>query len=143
MLHFLYMLKWIEKALILIGALAVIIGVAFLAVNLASHYLDQKYADTHQGCFPHQATHTVIIQNGVTSPAHINALRCDTLTIINRDSTSHMIAFGLHEKHVPYDGIEERMLTKDSSLSVTLIETGSFRFHDHLHNIVQGTFSVY
>jgi hypothetical protein len=137
------MLRWVEKSLIIIGALAAVVGAGFLAVTLSSHYLDQKYADTHQGCFPNQAVHTVIIENSKATPSHVNALRCDTLTIINHDTAQYMIAFGFHEKHVPYDGIEEKMLGKDGSLTVTLIQAGSFRFHDHINDVVEGTFSVY
>jgi hypothetical protein len=137
------MLRWVEKSFIIIGVLAAIIGVGFLAISLSSHYLDQKYADAHQGCFPNQAVHSVTIENGKVSPNHVDALRCDTLTIINHDSVQRMIAFGLHEKHVPYDGIEVKMLGKDGSLTVTLIQVGSFRFHDHLNDAVQGAFSVY
>lgn len=137
------MLRWIEKTFIVIGALAAIIGVGFLAFSLSSHYLDQKYADAHQGCYPNQATHTMIIQNDKITPNHINALRCGTLTIINRDTTERMIAFGPHEDHVAYDGVTEKLVGHNGSLTVTLVQAGSFRLHDHIHDEVQATFNVY
>ncbi len=72
----------------------------------------------------------------------VSARRCDTLTITNEDSEAREVAFGLHEDHVPYDGVSERVLGKGQSVLVTLNETGSFRWHDHLHDEVQGRFTV-
>lgn len=137
------MLKWVERILSVIGVVAATTGLVLLTVSLSSHYLDQKYADAHQGCFPNQAAHTMIIQNDKVAPNHINALRCDSLTIINRDMTERMIAFGPHEDHVAYDGVKEKMVGHNGALTVTLVEAGSFRFHDHIHDEVQATFNVY
>lgn len=67
---------------------------------------------------------------------------CDTLTFTNKDAIAREIAFGPHEHHVPYDGVAERVLNKNQSFTVTLNQTGNFRWHDHLHDEVEGTFAV-
>lgn len=86
--------------------------------------------------------HNVVIQNNKVSPSSTVAPLCDTLTITNLDDKERLIAFGLHEHHVAYDGITERILTQSQSFTVTLIQKGNFRFHDHWHDKIQGTFTV-
>jgi hypothetical protein len=121
--------------------IAVFAIVAVVAV-VASSYSDKQYAKSHDGCSVAKVSHMMVIQNNQVLPSNIMASRCDTLIITNNDSIRRLMAFGLHEDHVPYDGIAEQVLYKDQSLIVTLIQAGSFRFHDHLHDEVQGTFTV-
>jgi hypothetical protein len=52
------------------------------------------------------------------------------------------MAFGLHENHTAYDGVLEKFLQKDQSFTVNLIQTGTFRVHDHENDAVQATFVV-
>lgn len=131
-----------RTSLVTLLVVAVIIGAGLVAVTLSSHYLDQQYANAHDGCYPNQPNHRVIIQNDKATPSHLDAPRCDTLTITNLDDESRMLAFGPHEDHVAYDGIKEKLVSQNGSLVVTLIQTGSFRFHDHVHDEVEGTFTV-
>lgn len=84
----------------------------------------------------------VAIHDGKVSDDHVYAKRCDTLTITNEDSGAREIAFGLHEHHEPYNGVAERLLGHGQSLTVTLNQTGAFRWHDHIHDEVQGYFTV-
>lgn len=124
---------------------AFIVGVAvFIGVIVwgTTSYLNQQYADAHQGCMPGQVNHTVTIQNNVVTPSNTVGIRCETLTITNIDNTARLMAFGPHEDHVAYDGVKEQTLTQNESLTVTLVQTGSFRFHDHDDDEVQGTFTV-
>ena len=86
--------------------------------------------------------HVVTIQGGQVNPAHTDAKLCESLTIKNLDKQSRLMAFGPHEEHVPYNGIAERLLGQGESFTVTLNQAGSFRFHDHLDDEAQGTFSV-
>ncbi len=86
--------------------------------------------------------HEFVIANNIVSPARLTATRCDTLTVTNRDKVERIIAFGNHDHHVAYDGIEEQKLAKGQSLTVTLDRVGSFHFHDHLHDEVEGYFTV-
>ncbi len=88
-------------------------------------------------------TYGAVIQNNtVTVYDHVSAKRCDKLMITNKDNTAREIAFGLHSHHEAYDGVTERVLGKDDSFTVTLNQTGSFRWHDHLHDEIQGFFTV-
>jgi plastocyanin len=82
------------------------------------------------------------IRNARVSSALVAAKRCDTLTITNEDTAAREVAFGIHDHHVPYDGVSERVLNKGQSLTVTLDQTGTFRWHDHLHDEVEGRFTV-
>jgi hypothetical protein len=137
------MLHIFRRPLIILGALVVIAVVALSAALLSTAYFDQQYADAHYGCRPGAPNHMVTIQGNSVLPAHTNAAKCDTMTITNLDDTRRLMAFGHHDDHVPYDGIKERYLTKDQSITVTLDQTGEFLFHDHLHDEVQGTFTVH
>lgn len=123
-------------------AIVLTISIVALTFTLSSSYLDQRYAKSHQGCLPGHVTHKVTIENNIISPLHTAASKCDTLTITNLDNTRRDIAFGVHNDHISYDGISEQTLIKDQSLIVTLIQTGDFIFHDHIHDEVRGTFSV-
>ncbi|MDB5160002.1 MAG: hypothetical protein JWO99_265 [Candidatus Saccharibacteria bacterium] len=105
-------------------------------------YNDQQYVSLHQGCSPHYASHLVTIKDAVVSPENTVASKCDTLTIKNLDDVDRMMAFGVHEMHTPYDGVEERELLGNQEFTITLIQTGSFKFHDHMHDEVAGTFQV-
>ena len=90
----------------------------------------------------HHSAHQVVIKNNKVIPVNTVAPRCDSLTITNLDDKERLVAFGLHEHHVPYDGITEKILIQSQSLTVTLVQAGHFRFHDHWHDEVQGTFTV-
>jgi hypothetical protein len=124
------------------GTTAAMIAVVLVTWLLSSSYLDQSYASSHHGCLPPPIIHKVIIHNNNVTPSNIVGLKCDALTITNGDDIQRLIAFGPHEHHVAYDGITEHMLMKNQSLTVTLVQVGSFRFHDHIHDEVQGTFTV-
>lgn len=93
-------------------------------------------------CTGKHAVHEVVIRNDKMEPEHTDAKRCDTLEITNLDNEQRIIAFGQHEHHTAYDGVTERYLSENGKFSVTLIQTGTFRFHDHEHDEVAGTFSV-
>jgi len=135
-------MRGLKTCLITLFVAIVIIGAGLLAVMLSSRYLDQQFANEHDGCYPNQPNHTVIIQNDKATPDHIDAPKCDTLTITNLDNEERIIAFGPHEDHVAYDGIKEKSVSQNESVVVTLVQTGSFRFHDHIHDEVEGTFTV-
>jgi hypothetical protein len=129
-----------------LGIIIAIIALAVVAIIIANQFASKqlnKGKMTNQQCQSQpQANHTITIQNDKASPGHISALQCDKLTIINKDEEVREIAFGPHDDHVPYDGITERVLGKDQSLTVTLVQVGNFRVHDHIHNEVQATFTV-
>lgn len=89
------------------------------------------------------ADHKVVIRNDQVIPKHTYANKCDTLTIINEDRRSRIIAFGPHDHHISYDGVSESRLAFGQSFAVTLITPGTFVFHDHAdYPLVEGAFSV-
>lgn len=88
------------------------------------------------------ATYTVVIQDNHASKPSLSGKLCDKITFVNNDNLTREIAFGPHENHVPYDGIAERFLNKGQSFSIMLNATGNYHWHDHLHDAVQGYFSV-
>jgi len=125
-------------SIILIG---LVIG---LAVRLANYQTSKPVVSvSSQSCQGGNHHHYVVnIKDDKAVPQHTNAKYCDSLTIVNLDSTQRLMAFGKHEHHIKYDGIEERLLSQNQQLTVTLVQTGNFLFHDHLHDEVQGSFTV-
>lgn len=130
-----------SSPLITMGLLAAGAGIIAGVIAMASRF-DHASPLANHGCSAHSQNHKVTIQNSKVSPAHIAAPKCDTLTIANLDDEARLMAFGPHDRHVPYDGVAERVLGKGQSFTVTLVQTGNFRFHDHEHDEVQGTFTV-
>ncbi len=84
----------------------------------------------------------VTIRQGSAKPNTISAQVCDSLTFQNLDKTTREIAFGAHDAHVPYDGVAERFLNDGQSFTITLNAAGTYHWHDHLHDEVEGYFTV-
>lgn len=93
-------------------------------------------------CTGRGSQHTVIIHNGSVSDSGVQAHRCDTLVFRNTDHVTREIGFGPHDTHMPYDGVSERFLNKGESFTVTLNTTGTYHWHDHLHDDISGLFTV-
>lgn len=129
-----------KSKLIIIGAL--LFG---LAVGLVGTMLLSNKSVTTGPCgasAKNSKSYRMAINNSKVQPAYITGKLCDTLTITNNDATTRLIAFGPHEDHVPYDGVTERILTKGQSFTITLNKPGSYHWHDHLHDEVEGYFAV-
>lgn len=92
-------------------------------------------------CQELHANHIVTINNGVVSPSHTDAHKCDTLTFINLDNVREM-AFGEHPHHVEYAGVTELVIRQGKSATITLSETGFYNFHDHLDEATNGSLTV-
>jgi len=112
------------------------------AVMALANTLVNSSPQANYGCSAHSKDHRVVIQNDKLSPAHLSAPKCDTLTIVNQDDEARLMAFGVHDAHMAYDGVTDRVLGRGQSFTVTLVKTGNFRFHDHEHDEVAGTFTV-
>lgn len=94
-------------------------------------------------CKATKVIHKVVIaRDHVTPSGTIRASLCDRLEITNQDAEAREIAFGPHERHVPYDGVAERVLNKGQSLTITLNKSGTYHWHDHEHDEVEGYFKV-
>lgn len=134
--------KVLQAGFITVGIIGAIMGTVYVGAAVANRQ-SRSSSQTAQACkaLP-QASHEVVIQHNALTPRHTTAPLCDTLTITNLDSTVRLLAFGVHEKHQPYDGVGQKVLHKGQSLTITLVQPGNFKFHDHIHDEVQGTFSV-
>jgi plastocyanin len=131
-----------NKTIILLlatGALVVGGGAFFLASGLRTTV---PKADKAVACQVTKVAHVVKIQDDKLQPTHVDGKLCDTLRIENLDDVTREIGFGKHDHHVAYDGIAEKILQKDDTVTVTLVQTGEFRFHDHFHDEVAGSFTV-
>lgn len=131
----------LKVGLIIIAAIGLMVATIFGAIWV-SHIETRKAEAAYPKCHGKYTARTVKIQNDKVIPAHTVAQRCDTLTIINLDDRDRIVAFGQHEHHTAYDGITERYLNQKGKFSVTLIQPGNFRFHDHDDDTAQGTFTV-
>lgn len=86
--------------------------------------------------------HKVTIQNGVVSPGHTDARKCDRLEITNQDNTVRNIAFGAKSHPETYGGEETLDLPKGLAQTLILDQTGTHLFHDSVDTQTAGDFSV-
>ena len=131
-----------KTIMITLGIFAAGIAVAYLSTWGLTKYLDNQYASLHDGCQPTQIVHEITIKNNKAEPEHVSANRCEVLKVTNLDTAGRLMAFGVHDKHMSYDGISEKALSKGQSFTVTLIQTGNFLVHDHDDEEVGSTFEV-
>jgi len=125
-----------RRTTVLLLLLIVIVAVAGLFIALSG----KVNGDACKGVAGKH--YTVIIHDSRVSSTHITGRLCDTMTIKNEDAVTREIGFGPHDDHVPYNGVAQRFLGQGESFTVTFDQTGSFRWHDHLHDEVISTFSV-
>jgi cytochrome o ubiquinol oxidase operon protein cyoD len=93
-------------------------------------------------CHGQYANHQVTIKDGVVTPYFTHAAKCDTLTFINEDGAAREISFGEHDHHGTYAGESEVLLSRGAGKTITLSESGTFQFHDHLEHETAGEFTV-
>jgi len=122
----------------IIGIGAIVAGISLVARNA----LGAPKQAVAAACSTTHSRYTVTVRDGKLDINDMHAHLCDRLTIVNADNTLRLMAFGQHDHHQPYDGIEEQALVQGQSLTVTLNQAGTFTFHDHLHDEVQGKFTV-
>jgi hypothetical protein len=129
---------------ILFAVLAILLMVATVPAAIwVTHTQTAELGNSRARCGRKASVrHQITIQNGVVSPANINAKKCDALIITNLDSQQRLIAFGRHDNHISYDGVSEKLLDRGASLQVTMIRSGDYLFHDHNDALVRGTFNV-
>lgn len=95
-------------------------------------------------CVGDSKMYMVVIKDGVVSPRHTDAHLCDTIIFMNEDGgVSREIAFGPHDNHEVYGGVAALSLNSaQEEQTLTLNESGTHTFHDHLHDEVTGDFTV-
>ena len=131
----------ITKQFWLIIVLIVLVFAGMIAALMVNQQLLK--ASSANACANHSTTpvHRVTLQHGGANPVHTTGRLCDRLVITNADSKPRLVAFGPHDDHVAYDGVAERLLGPDEGLTITMNQLGNYRFHDHLQDEVQGTFT--
>jgi hypothetical protein len=126
-----------EKLLLLV---VFIVGIGLGATGTQILHSDSDAASCTGA---HGHSYSVMVMDNKVKPANtIRGKLCDTITITNMDDVAREIAFGPHDNHVPYDGVAEKVLNKDQAFTITLDQIGNFHWHDHLHDEVEGYFSV-
>lgn len=93
-------------------------------------------------CQEQYTNHQVIIKDGQVSPLHTYANKCDTLTFINQDNAPREISFGAHPAHQTYAGESDIIARQGRGETITLSQSGTYLFHDHLHAQTAGYFTV-
>jgi plastocyanin len=101
------------------------------------------HSEASTTCATTGKTIAVKIKDDVMSPRVLTVHRCDKMTITNLDPTTREIGFGEHDHHSSYDGISEKVIRQNESFTITFNKTGTFHFHDHFHDEVEGQFTVY
>lgn len=129
--------------LIVIGLLTAGAIIYVTTHYVSSHYLSTRPKVSIAKCPDQQTLHVVIIQNNTVTPAHTEASLCDSLIIINNDNRLRELAFGQHDHHEWYNGVSETFIGQNHSLTITLNQTGTYTFHDHLEDKLLGSFTVH
>lgn len=93
-------------------------------------------------CQSQRTDHLVTIKNETVTPLNTVAQKCDTLTFSNQDRKVREITFGEHPEHKAYAGETEYIIRAGNNKTITLSESGAYRFHDHLQPNTAGYFTV-
>lgn len=140
-----------------VGIIAVIVGGSILIINNLHYNMSpsdkvKKLANDEGiyqiggkktgACKELYTNHKITIKNGKVSPLYTTASKCDTLTFINVDEVRE-ITFGTHSDHGVYAGETELVVRRERSKTITLSESGTYKFHDNLDPGVAGQFTVY
>jgi hypothetical protein len=134
-------MKPLKSIVFVLGIAVAGVLVGILASHASARLLSQSNQAAQQ-CPAKGINHRVTISHDRVSQPHVLAARCDSLTITNQDQQLREIAFGAHYDHQAYDGVTEKTLGPGQGLTVSLIQTGSFSYHDHAGERVQGDFTV-
>jgi hypothetical protein len=133
-------------------SVGLVVGLAVTGMGVSAvtnHFINnypknesKKTAITVSECKQKGKNHLITLQDDQMVPKHTDAQLCDTLTVVNRDPKLRLMAFGVHSRHVHYDGVSEKQLGQGQNFSVTLNQTGTYKIHDHHQDEVQGNFTV-
>ena len=139
-----------------VAMLIVVVGSVIIISNLHSNMttLDQtKRIIDSEGiyqvsgertgaCRTLHTNHVVVIQDGKVNPSLTVALKCDTLTFIDKDTVDVQLNFGTRSKRAPFAGLTGIALRKEHTKTITLSQTGTFSFYDNGRPSVTGSFAV-
>jgi len=94
-------------------------------------------------CKGRYTNHKVSFKDGRIDPLVTVATQCDTLTFSENSGTEVDLAFGTHDDHSVYAGLQGIDLRKNRTKTITLSEIGTYQFHDNKRPEAVGTFAVY
>jgi cytochrome o ubiquinol oxidase operon protein cyoD len=110
-----------------------------LAEGEGIYQVDGKRTGACQQLF---ANHKIIISEGALSPLHTSAHLCDTVTFVNNDDTAHTLTFGTGTNKGTYSGQSTVPVRKRVNKTITLNQTGTYRYQDALDDRISGDFTV-
>jgi hypothetical protein len=108
--------------------LAVIVLVGFGIWN------STRDKEPEQTCAQPGITHEVQLKDDSFNKTNLTLRMCDILKIVNLDTNTFSLAFGVHDKHVSYPGYSQTELRPNEYITVSALEAGAFRMHDHLRD---------
>lgn len=126
-----------KRGLILLSVATLVLAGSIFGIAFAN-----RNSVSDDSCSEKGKAYAVRIENDQMSPSKISAELCDTLTITNKDDKTRKIGFGAHDQHVAYDGVSEKIISKDESFTITLNKTGTYHFHDHFQEEIEAEFTV-
>ncbi len=131
-----------KKSLLFLPIFTAVVILIGIGTFLMGKNATKRETAAVQDCHFKGSAHTVEIKNDRFIPESVNAKICEELTIVNKDDKLRLVAFGVHNQHIYYGGMTEKVLKSDQELTVTLNQAGTYIVHDHLQEEVQGEFSV-
>lgn len=118
-----------------------VIGAVVIAAAIGVVIAVQPFDKVTSKCDDPGMTHRMSVGKDAVTPADVQGVQCDILTITNDTGGDRTIMFGHVEHMVAYDGVTEKQLKNGESFSIRLYEKGEFHFHEHETDLV-GTFAV-
>ena len=107
----------------------VVLGAALILVGFGLYA--RIAADDAKVCRAIGQNHPIFLEKGNFNPRKITVQQCDTITLVNRDTNEFQLAFGNQQKHIPYPGFREQALRTNESLSIDMVQSGTYTLHDH------------
>lgn len=111
----------------------------FLFIHHTPQFIDKRYIKSCKSILQY---HTILIQQTGFNPPSLQTRICDEITFINKDKIYHEVAFGDHPYHLIYPGYNEKALAPDTSITIVLKAYGRYKFHDHLHEKLDGSLNI-
>jgi cytochrome o ubiquinol oxidase operon protein cyoD len=140
-----------------VGIIVVVVGGSILIISNL-HYNMQPSEQTKKlindegiyqlngeltgACQEIQTNYQIVIEDGNVSPVRTDAKKCDTLTFINKGSSTVKISFGTYPEHQSYAGENDLSVRRGQTETITLSESGSYNFYNELQPETTGAFNV-
>lgn len=93
-------------------------------------------------CQGQHDNHQITLNDDTINPVHTYADKCDTLTFVNEDITAQKIMFGQPEQPTAYAGLSDITARDDRNKTITLSESGSYRFYSESNQEISGFLTV-